>query len=376
MAQFIDEMTDIDPESYSRANGCDSARDETAPDVPESARLVLGVGLLGCVLDCAPDLPMQTAGAIVDRVGAMLDALAAAERVEPGEAESGAAMQAAGRGYDLVAHLYRQRRFSVREFGPGARTEGVCRHIEEELREIREAGAWAAALVHGSPERLRANAALLEEWIDVALLAFDGAWRAGFDPSEVVGMFEAKLTKNEGRDWPDWRTQSPDAPIEHDRSGEAADPAEADAEAESGKAVARSRIEGRHDPDRYVELTDPDRYVELTWNKRKHDLTPTLPGVLADLVDERHRQIEVEGFTLAHDDKHSRAELARAAAAYALAGAGFVDPAQDVLASKAWPFGSDCPTITTARNTLIKAGALIVAEIERLDRADAAQAGG
>ena len=37
---------------------------------------------------------------------------------------------------DLVQHLYRQREFSLKTFGPGPRTEGVCDHIRKELAEI------------------------------------------------------------------------------------------------------------------------------------------------------------------------------------------------------------------------------------------------
>ena len=64
--------------------------------------------------------------------------------------------------YDLVAHLHRQRAFSERAFGPGSRANGALDHIAKELREI------------------AAHPADLEEWIDVVLLALDGAWRAGY----------------------------------------------------------------------------------------------------------------------------------------------------------------------------------------------------
>ncbi len=40
--------------------------------------------------------------------------------------------------YDLVAHLHRQREFSLRTFGPGERTEGVLDHIQKEIAEVRE----------------------------------------------------------------------------------------------------------------------------------------------------------------------------------------------------------------------------------------------
>jgi hypothetical protein len=100
---------------------------------------------------------------------------------------------------DLVQHLNRQRDFSERTFGPGQRTAGVVDHIRKELREI------------------EANPDDLSEWIDVIILGFDGAWRAGYTPTEIVAALEAKQAKNEGRQWPDWRTAPHDKAIEHVR---------------------------------------------------------------------------------------------------------------------------------------------------------------
>ncbi len=105
-------------------------------------------------------------------------------------------------GYDLVSHLTRQKAFSETTFGPGERWKGVLAHIRKELIEIEKA-----------PNDL-------EEWIDVALLALDGAWRSGATPERIAKALEAKQTKNEKRTWPDWRTAPTDTAIEHDRSDE------------------------------------------------------------------------------------------------------------------------------------------------------------
>ncbi len=109
------------------------------------------------------------------------------------------------RNFDLVAHLLRQREFSARTFGPGARTKGVIDHIRKELAEIEAA-----------PDDIT-------EWVDVIILAFDGAWRAGWEPADIVAAIIAKQAKNEGRLWPDWRTMSPDQAIEHVRSEDPTD---------------------------------------------------------------------------------------------------------------------------------------------------------
>ena len=40
---------------------------------------------------------------------------------------------------DLIAHLTRQGAFGRATFGPGPRTEGVLKHIESEIEEVRRA---------------------------------------------------------------------------------------------------------------------------------------------------------------------------------------------------------------------------------------------
>jgi hypothetical protein len=99
-----------------------------------------------------------------------------------------------------AAHLARQREFSERTFGPGRRTAGVIDHIRKELLEI-----------EAEPLGL--------EWIDVVILALDGAWRAGYEPQAIIEAILAKQATNEARPWPDWRTSAPDRAIEHRRSG-------------------------------------------------------------------------------------------------------------------------------------------------------------
>lgn len=111
-----------------------------------------------------------------------------------------AVTEAAARTFNLVAHLERQRSFSRDTFGPGARTKGVLDHIRKELAEI------------------EADPQDISEWVDVIILAFDGAWRSGWEPEDIVSALVAKQSKNEGRKWPDWRTAAPDRAIEHDRS--------------------------------------------------------------------------------------------------------------------------------------------------------------
>jgi hypothetical protein len=98
-----------------------------------------------------------------------------------------------------TAYLLRQRAWSREAFGPGRRTKGVIEHIRKELAEI---------------EREPLD---LGEWVDVVILAFDGALRAGHEPSSIIEAIRDKQAVNERRQWPDWRTMSEDEAIEHRR---------------------------------------------------------------------------------------------------------------------------------------------------------------
>lgn len=131
-------------------------------------------------------------------------------------------------GFDLVALVTAQRAWSIKTFGAGRRTSGVLAHIRKELDEI------------------AANPQDVEEWIDVVILALDGAWRAGYTPQAVAQALVAKHAKNRGRVWPDWRTVSEDDPIEHFRGGgRVAEESEHDrvSPAPSGDAGSRERLD-------------------------------------------------------------------------------------------------------------------------------------
>jgi len=92
-----------------------------------------------------------------------------------------------------------------------------------------------------------------------------------------------------------------------------------------------------------------------------------LDPVLDEVRVERVRQEREEGFSPAHDDAHEHSELAVAAASYAL----FRASGRSLMAESIWPFGSKVWKPKDARRDLVRSAALIVAEIERLDRATA-----
>lgn len=84
-----------------------------------------------------------------------------------------------------------------------------------------------------------------------------------------------------------------------------------------------------------------------------------------DVLAERQRQIEKEGWTPEHDDQHHCGELALAAAGYAAVSCG-TNP--DKVFRDIFPWGPMSWKPKGGRKDLVRAGALILAEIERLDR--------
>ena len=88
-------------------------------------------------------------------------------------------------------------------------------------------------------------------------------------------------------------------------------------------------------------------------------------SALKDVAAERRRQIESEGWTPAHDDEHSQGELAAAAVCYA-----FTAVRSPHFLGHLWPWDGSWWKPKDKRRNLVKAGALILAEIERLDRAE------
>ena len=96
-------------------------------------------------------------------------------------------------------------------------------------------------------------------------------------------------------------------------------------------------------------------------------------GAVDEIAAERQRQIDAEGWSADHDDGHDNRELATAAACYCL-GLSHVEAATStetlrVSASvRLWPWDMSWWKLKGRRRDLVRAGALIIAEIERLDR--------
>jgi hypothetical protein len=99
-----------------------------------------------------------------------------------------------------------------------------------------------------------------------------------------------------------------------------------------------------------------------------------LSSAATDVLAERQRQKDVEGWTPEHDDEHATGAMARAAAAYAIVGSSdgrniTDDGSTPSVIERIWPWDWSWFKPKDRRRNLVKAGALILAEIERLDRA-------
>ncbi|MFU7203042.1 hypothetical protein ACM74Z_15235 [Pseudomonas aeruginosa] len=101
-----------------------------------------------------------------------------------------------------------------------------------------------------------------------------------------------------------------------------------------------------------------------------------VPQAWIDVLAERRRQVEAEGWTPEHDDEHADGQMAQAAGCYALHAGGIGTDWPDGRQNGAalfWPWDKDSWKPTTPRRDLVKACALALAEIERLDRAGISQ---
>ena|SRR3990172_3923127 len=101
---------------------------------------------------------------------------------------------------DLTSYIRDQIQWSKKAFGEGRRREGLLRHIESEIKEVRES----------SDDYFE-----LTEWIDIIILALDGAWRIGFTPEQITHQLESKQILNRMRSWP--MPKSDDEPSFHEK---------------------------------------------------------------------------------------------------------------------------------------------------------------
>jgi hypothetical protein len=105
-----------------------------------------------------------------------------------------------------------------------------------------------------------------------------------------------------------------------------------------------------------------------------HQWSMQLTKGACDVLMERARQIEVEGYARDHDDHHVDGSLSDAAACYLMeAGRGLVSPAAAPKLERfirwLWPWHDGSWKPKDRRSNLVRGAALALAEIERMDRA-------
>lgn len=130
-----------------------------------------------------------------------------------------------------------------------------------------------------------------------------------------------------------------------------------------------SEMKAKHPPAQVQPTPGPLRFVPPV--PAEHTIRHT--RAINDVIAERERQIDVEGWGPDRDDVvHSHGQLAQAAACYALD--------DDHLAllplsrvPQLWPWDFTWWKRKDRRRDLVRAAALLIAEIERLDRAKAAE---
>lgn len=105
-------------------------------------------------------------------------------------------------------------------------------------------------------------------------------------------------------------------------------------------------------------------------------LQVTLSQAAIDVLAERQRQIKAEGYSVDHDLRYHRGELARAGAVYALSFVlGCVQPwLQDSVRTTIgwlWPWDKEWLKPDRGRRDLVKSCALLLAQIDHEDRLSA-----
>jgi len=160
-------------------------------------------------------------------------------------------------------------------------------------------------------------------------------------------------------------------------------------------ALAREPLSDEQIQDAWADASDPnsaemsifdfarsiERHFGITADSARAAASEP-PEAWRDVQSERQRQISAEGWTPEHDDEHKEGEMCFAAAGYACAASDalqaiehqFDGDGQPTLNEPAplphrapWPHGWVFKR-APVRRQLVKAGALILAEIERIDR--------
>lgn len=130
---------------------------------------------------------------------------------------------------------------------------------------------------------------------------------------------------------------------------------------------------------RYEVVSVPSMRSLMNWSRER--LARTLmdffraSDAVRDVMAERNRQVTGEGWAPEADDTRRDGELPLAAACYAAVASAQARGAEAdafkadmMISGGGWPWSAEWWKPKDARRNLVRAGALIIAEIERIDR--------
>ena len=150
------------------------------------------------------------------------------------------------------------------------------------------------------------------------------------------------------------------------------------ADIESARAKLRAAVQCKRPPDGWFCTRPAGHTGPCAAIAAPHpwpSASPTISQAEADVLTEVRRQIDQEHFSAEHDDDYDDGVLASAGAAYALAAADELYPFSQShgyykeTPPDMWPWDQAWWKSTTPRRDLVKAAALIIAEIKKVDRA-------
>jgi hypothetical protein len=122
-------------------------------------------------------------------------------------------------------------------------------------------------------------------------------------------------------------------------------------------------------PPEYIRAAPGIHAITMSRDKTTVECHPE--SSISLVLNERLRQIHIEKFDAKNDDMHTNYSLARAAVCYAVP-PKFRTWDDRLITDIYWPWGPGVFKPTTWRRDLVKAGALILAELDRIERLDRA----
>jgi hypothetical protein len=110
-------------------------------------------------------------------------------------------------------------------------------------------------------------------------------------------------------------------------------------------------------------------FTVLSTNKQVLDILDLyIPESVLSIINERNRQISVEGWDQAHDDQHDDGQMMQAGMAYLWWGTSKARYLTETGVPAGWPWAAEWWKPKGRRRDLERAGALFLAEIARLER--------